>query len=89
MTTTRSGVLLLSDVARQVLARDRSPHRVNVYEIMAQPVLSVSPEMDIRYCARLFERFDLSRAAVIDADGEVVGIVSSTDMVLHGLFAPE
>ena len=83
------GMLLLSDIARHVLDQDRSPERVNVYEIMAKPVLSVSPEMDIRYCARLFERFDLSRAPVIDAAGEVVGIVSFTDMVLHGLIAPE
>jgi CBS domain-containing protein len=81
------GMLLLSDIARHVLAKDRSPERVNVYEIMAKPVLSVPPEMDIRYCARLFERFDLSRAPVIDASGEVVGVVSFTDMVLHGLVA--
>ena len=79
------GMLLLSDIARHVLAQDRSPERVNVYEIMAKPVLSVSPEMDIRYCARLFERFDLSRAPVIDAESNVVGVVSFTDMVLHGM----
>lgn len=79
------GMLLLSDIARHVLAQDRSPERVNVYEIMAKPVLSVSPDMDIRYCARLFERFDLSRAPVIDSGGNVVGVVSFTDMVLHGM----
>ncbi len=78
------GIVLLSDIARQVLARDRAPDRVNVYEIMAKPVLSVDPEMDIRYCARLFDRFGLSRAPVIE-DGKVVGVVSYTDMVLKGL----
>lgn len=80
------GMLLISDIARQVLARDRSPERVNVYEIMAKPVINVDPQMDIRYCARLFERFHLSRAPVIE-DGRVIGIVSFTDMVLHGLLA--
>jgi len=78
------GMLLISDIARHVLARDRSPQRVNVYEIMAKPVITVHPDMDIRYCARLFERFDLSRAPVIEK-GTVVGIVSFTDMVLQGL----
>ncbi len=78
------GMLLISDIARHVLAKDKSPQRVNVYEIMAKPVISVDPDMDIRYCARLFERFDLSRAPVVDK-GEVIGIVSFTDMVLHGL----
>jgi len=79
------GILLLSDIARQVLAQDKAPDRVNVYEVMSKPVISVDPMMDIRYCARLFSRFDLSRAPVIDRDGEVVGVVSFTDMVLKGL----
>ena len=48
------GMVLLSDIAKQVLAKDRSPKRVNIYEIMAKPVLSVQPDMDIRYCARMF-----------------------------------
>ena len=78
------GMLLISDVARKVVAEDRSPDRVNVYEVMAKPVISVDPEMDIRYCARLFSRFSLSRAPVID-NGKVVGIISFTDMVLRGL----
>lgn len=78
------GMVLISDVARHVLAKDRAPERVNVYEIMAKPVISVDPDMDIRYCARLFERFELSRAPVVEG-GKVVGIVSFTDMVLRGL----
>ncbi len=78
------GMVLIADIARQVLARDRAPDRVNVYEIMNKPVLTVTPEMDIRYCARLFERFGLSRAPVVD-QGELLGIVSYTDMVLRGL----
>jgi CBS domain-containing protein len=51
---------------------------------MSKPVISVPPDMDIRYCARMFEQFGLSRAPVID-NGKVVGIVSFTDMVLKGI----
>ncbi len=78
------GMVLIADIAKQVLARDRAPDRVNVYEIMSKPVMTVDPDMDIRYCARLFERFGLSRAPVVDR-GKLVGIVSYTDMVLRGL----
>lgn len=77
------GIVLLSDIAKDVLARDRSPDRVNIYEVMTKPVISVRPDMDIRYCARLFERFGLTRAPVIK-NGEVMGVVSFTDMVLRG-----
>ena len=80
------GIVLLSDIARQVLAKDRAPERVNVYEIMAKPVVSVEPGLDIRYCARLFDKFGLARAPVIES-GKVVGIVSYNDMVLKGLCA--
>jgi CBS domain-containing protein len=78
------GLLLVSDIARLVLANDRAPARVNVYEVMAKPVIAVDPAMDIRYCARLFTRFDLSQAPVIDG-GKVVGFVAFTDLVLRGL----
>ena len=82
------GIVLLSDIAKQVLAQDRSAARVNVYEVMSKPVISVDPSMDIRYCARMFEKFGLSRAPVIES-GKLLGIVSFTDMVLHGLLEKE
>lgn len=77
------GIVIISDIARQVLAMDRAPDRVNIYEIMTKPVISLDPVMDIRYAARLLTRFDLSRAPVVQ-DREIIGIVSLTDMVLKG-----
>ena len=82
------GFVAYSDIAKQVLARDRAPERVNLYEIMTKPVLAVPPHMDIRYCARLFENFGIARAPVIENE-EVVGIVGYTDMVLHGVLPGE
>ena len=82
--TDEYGIVMLSDIASQVLAKDRSPSRVNIYEIMAKPVITVDPEMDIRYCPRLFLRFGISRAPVVE-NRQIIGIVSHTDMVLRGL----
>jgi predicted transcriptional regulator len=78
------GMVMVSDIAKQVLARNRSPERTNVYEIMSKPVLSVKPEMDIRYCARLFHRFGISAAPVIEGD-EIKGVVAYDQLVLKGL----
>ncbi len=78
------GILLLSDIAKKVLAQDRAPRRVNVYEIMSKPVISLDPDMDVRHCARLFDRFGLSNVPVID-DGVVLGIVSYNELVFKGL----
>jgi CBS domain-containing protein len=79
------GIVLFGDLARQVLAQNRSPERVNVYEVMSKPVVGVDPQMDIRYCTRLFDKFGLSRAPVLD-NGRIVGLVSYTDIVVKGLF---
>lgn len=78
------GVVMFRDMAKKVLARDYSPHRVNIYEIMSKPVISVHPDMDIRYCTRLFDRFGLSRAPVLE-EHKIIGLVSYTDIVLKGL----
>ena len=78
------GMLLFSDVAKKVIAKDRAPERVSVYEVMAKPVLTVRPEMQVRYCARLFKNFGISHAPVVD-NGKIVGIVSFYLLVLHSI----
>lgn len=78
------GIVVLADIAKKVLARDRAPARINLYEIMSKPVLGVDPEMDIRYCTRMFEQFGLSAAPVIQ-DKEIIGIVTYHEIVLQGL----
>ena len=78
------GMVLFSDIAKKVIAKNRAPERVNVYEIMAKPVLMVRPDMEIRYCARMFENFGISHAPVAE-NGEIIGMVSYYRLVLHGL----
>jgi predicted transcriptional regulator len=78
------GMLSFSDIAKEVIGKDRSPERVNVYEIMAKPVISVRPDMNTRYCARLFDNFGINHAPVIENE-EVLGIVSYYLIALQGL----
>ena len=79
------GIVLLSDIAKKVLAKDRPSQRVNVYEIMSKPVISLDPDLDVRYCARLFDSFGLAYVPVIE-NGEVLGIVTYNELVFHGLY---
>lgn len=78
-------MITCGDIARHVLAKDKAPDRVNVYEIMTKPVISVHPDMDIRYCSRLFANYNLVRAPVIEGRN-VIGIVSPNSLVLDGLY---
>lgn len=82
------GLLLVSDIARQVLAKDRASSRVNTYEIMTKPTVCVDPDMDIRYCSRLMATFNLMRVLVVK-DNAVIGTVNPNSLVLEGLVALE
>ena len=76
------GLILVSDIARRVIAENRAPERVNVYEVMSKPVLTLPSEMQARYAVRLLVRFGVSRAVVVDHDRNPVGIATLRDLVL-------
>ncbi len=76
------GLLGIADIAAEVVAADRSLDRVNVYEVMTKPVVTLDAEMDIKYGIRLLVRVGLSRGLVVDHDRNLVGIATLRDMVL-------
>jgi predicted transcriptional regulator len=77
------GLVVVTDIARDVIAKNRPPERVNVYEVMSKPVITVSVDMQIRYAVRLLVGFKLSRALVVDQNRAPVGIVTLRDLVLR------
>ncbi len=77
-----AGLVTLTDIAGKVLAQNRSPDRVNVYEIMTKPAMTLPPRMQVRYAARLLVQLDFSRALVVDADRKPIGMVTLRDLVL-------
>ncbi|MFP6689915.1 MAG: CBS domain-containing protein [Alphaproteobacteria bacterium] len=76
------GIVVVSDIANKVIARNRSLDRTNVYEIMSKPVLTVDAAMEIKYAIRLLSKFGLSRSLVVDQN-EAVGFVTLRDMVFR------
>lgn len=74
------GLVVMHDIAEKVIAPNRSPQRVSVYEIMSKPVITVDTEMDIRYAVRLLTRFGVSRTLVMEK-GELAGLVTLKDLV--------
>ena len=75
------GIIAVQDLIKGVIIPGRSSIEVNVYEIMAKPVITVPADMDIRYVARLLYRAGIRRAPVED-QGELIGMVSLTSIVL-------
>ena len=77
------GLVMISDIAEGVIGADKSPDRVNVYEVMTKPVVTLDADMHIKYAIRLLQRFELSRALVTDHERNLVGIVTLRDMVVR------
>lgn len=78
------GIVCMGDIAEKVIAHDKSPDRINIYEVMSKPAICVKASMDVRYCSRLFRQIGIHLAPVSE-DGKIIGIVGYTDMVFKGL----
>ena len=81
--TDEFGLLVVSDIASKVIGPDKAIDRTNVYEVMAKPVLTLPPDMNIKFAVRLLVRFTLSRALVVNLERKPIGIVTLRDMVLR------
>ena len=77
-----AGLIDIQGIAREVIARNRAPDRVHVYEVMTKPVVSLPATMLVRYAVRHLTALGLRRALVVDQERNVIGIVALRDMVL-------
>lgn len=55
---------------------------MQVRDVMSAPVVSVRPEMPLKEVARLFIERRISGVPVVDADGNVLGVVSEADFLV-------
>jgi signal-transduction protein with cAMP-binding, CBS, and nucleotidyltransferase domain len=81
------GIITHSDIVSKVLAQDRDPEKTRVYEVMAKPVISISPWLEVRYIARMFQTTGVSHLPVLDGH-EIAGMVSMTDLVTEVIPEP-
>jgi len=77
-----AGLIDVVGIAREVIAKNRSPDRVHVYEVMTKPVVTVPATMLVRYAARHLVSLGISRALVVDQERDVIGMVTLRDLVI-------
>ena len=82
-----AGLIEVVGIAREVIAKNRAPDRVHVYEVMTKPVVSLPATMLVRYAVRHLTTLGIRRALVVDQERNVVGIVALRDMVLKSIAA--
>lgn len=78
------GIVTQTDIVYKVVAYGKDPEKMRVYEIMTKPCVVVNPDLGVEYVARLFANTGIRVAPIIK--GELVGIISVTDILNKGDF---
>jgi CBS domain-containing protein len=78
------GIITETDIVYEVAAYGLDPKKIKVYEVMTKPCITINPELEVEYVARLFANTGIRRAPVIA--GELVGIISVTDILTKSNF---
>ena len=84
-----AGLIDVVGIAQEVIAKNRAPDRVHVYEVMTKPVVSIPSTMLVRYAVRHLVSLGLSRALVVDRELNVIGMVTLRDLVIARISASE
>jgi CBS domain-containing protein len=77
------GLITDRDVCMASAMRDRNPSAISVEEVMTGQVYAVNPEENIDQALQLMQQHQIRRLPVIDPEGELQGILSMNDIVLH------
>ena len=78
------GIVIVHDFIKGVIIADKTSEEVNIFEIVTKPVISVPANMDVRYVANLLMKVGL-RMAPVQENGEYIGMVSLSDLILDNL----
>lgn len=74
------GIVTSTDVRDKILGASRNPAETKVREIMTTPVIFARPDWTLQECSRRMQSHDIHHMPVMDESGELVGIISATDL---------
>jgi len=74
------GIVTERDMLRRVLLQKRDPTKTRVGNIMSAPLMTSTPQTDVRDAVRLMNERRIKKLPVIE-EGELVGLVSLTDVM--------
>ncbi len=74
------GIITYTSILRAIYQEEGDIELLNVYDVAVKPALSISPNVEIKYAARMMINFDVKRLIVLENDN-LVGVVSMTDII--------
>ena len=77
------GMITDRDICMAMAIRNQIPSEVSVEEVMTGEVYAVNAEDEIDQALQAMQDHKIRRLAVLNTDGELEGILSMNDVVLH------
>lgn len=74
------GIITDTDIIKKVVAKAKNPKKIKISEIMATPILFLSPEDNLLKAEKKMKKHNIKTTPIIK-DEKLVGIVSLTDVV--------
>jgi len=82
------GIFSERDLMKRVVAEGRDPRTTPLAEVMTEDPLTVSPQEELETCMTLMRRHSFRHLPVCQ-DGQIKGMVSLRDVLLHDLSAKD
>ncbi|HPH96981.1 MAG TPA: CBS domain-containing protein [Anaerolineaceae bacterium] len=76
------GILTSTDISDKIVAQDKNPSQIKVKEIMNSPLITIAPEASLKECALTMKQHHIHHLPVMNADGQIVGMISATDFLV-------
>ncbi|TWI05758.1 CBS domain protein [Luteimonas cucumeris] len=74
------GVVTDRDIVVRLVAHGQDPTQVRAEDCMTSPAVTLELGADIRDCAELMARQKIRRVPIVDAQGQIRGIVALADL---------
>jgi CBS-domain-containing membrane protein len=79
------GVITDRDICMATAIRDRNPSSISVEEVMTGKVYGVDLDESVERALQTMQEHHVRRLPVIDPEGELKGILSMNDVLLHAV----
>lgn len=74
------GIITTTDIRDKIIAAERNPAETKAGAIMTAPVATADPEWDLKTCSLEMAKRGIHHMPVADSDGNLVGLISVTDL---------
>ena len=77
------GLITDRDICMASAMRDRNPSGISVEEVMTGKVFAVKPDDNVDQALEVMQQHQIRRLPVLNPEGELEGMLSMNDIVLH------